>query len=324
MIPYLDLHCDTLTDWIDRGQTRDLYDLPDKMLDFKRLQQIGAMGEFFAIFFPPQEENGHALTDEQIFSHSHDLYRQCMKQHSDIIAPAHNLAELEQNHAEGKISAFLSIEDSRAVKGDLRQLEYFYAHDVRCMALTWNFGSMNYPNCFGAPNGPALQHVGLTDFGKEAVAYMQDLGILVDVSHLSDRGFWDVAEHTTKPFIASHSNCRSICGILRNLDDDMIRTLSERGGVAGLNFCPDLTVKGAMECSADDLAVHAAHLLNVGGEECMALGTDFDGIGGQVEIDSPEKMPLLEQALRRQGFTNRQLDKLFTLNAKRVIHDAMK
>jgi membrane dipeptidase len=191
------------------------------------------------------------------------------------------------------------------------------------MALTRNFAHINIPNCFGYPNSPDFQHQGLTAFGKEAVIHMQELGMLVDVSHLSDQGFWDVADCTSKPFIASHSNCREVCGLLRNLDDDMIRTLANRGGIAGLNFCPDLTIKNATHCNADDLAKHVCHLLQVGGEDCIALGTDFDGIGGTVEVDSPTKMPLLFHALKKQGLTERQLDKFAWGNAMRVLKETL-
>lgn len=323
MIPYIDLHCDTLTDWIDRGEDRDFYDFPEKMVDLRRLKEIGAMGQFFAIFFPPKEENARKLSDDDIFAHSVSLFRQMISRHPDVIAPAYRAEDIVKNKKNGKISALLSVEDGRAINGNLNNLDYFYEQGVRCMALTWNFAHINVPNCFGYPNSPDFQHFGLTSFGKEAVGYMQELGMLVDVSHLSDQGFWDVAECTSKPFIASHSNCREICQLLRNLSDDMIRVLADRGGVTGLNFCPDLTIKGAAHCSADDLAKHVYHLFQVGGEDCIALGTDFDGIGGTVEIDSPTKMPLLFHALPKLGFTQRQLDKFAYGNVMRVLKETL-
>lgn len=323
MIPYLDLHCDTLTDWIDRGEDRDFFNFPEKMVDLKRLKEIGAMGQFFAIFFPPQEENTKNLTDDVIFSHSLELFQQMMNRYPELITPAYHAEDILKNQKAGKISALLSIEDGRAVSGDLQKLNFFYQHGVRCMSLTWNFGHINIPNCFGFPNSPEFQHLGLTPFGREAVAYMQEIGMLVDVSHLSDQGFWDVANFTTKPFLASHSNCREVCNLLRNLNDAMIRTLADRGGVVGLNFCPDLTVAGAMHCSADDLAKHVWHLFQTGGEDCIALGTDFDGIGGTVEVDSPIRMPLLFDALTKLGLTQRQLDKFAFQNVLRVLQDTL-
>ncbi len=320
----IDLHCDTLTDWIDRGEELGLYDLPDKMLDLKRLHQAGAMAECFAVFFPPKEENKRSLTDDEIFSRSHRILHQAAEEHSDIFALAGNAAEIRKNFAEGKVSGLLTIEDARAVNGQMERLEYFYDHGVRCMALVWNFGELNHSNCFGAPNSPATQNIGLTPFGCEAVGYMQELGMLVDVSHLSDGGFWDVVKHTKKPFVASHSNCRTVCSLLRNLSDEMIRALADRGGVSGVNFCPDLTRLGAMHCTAEELADQVLHFVQVGGEDCVALGTDFDGIGGTVEVNDPTKMELLFDALRRKGMTTRQLEKLAWGNALRVFDDTLK
>jgi membrane dipeptidase len=320
----IDLHCDTLTDWIDRGDELGLFDLPDKMLDLKRLHTAGAMAECFAVFFPPQEENARGLTDDEIFTTSRRILHQAAEQHSDIFALAGNAADIRANYAAGKISGLLTIEDGRAVNGQLERLDYFYQQGVRCMALVWNFGSLNHGNCFGVPNSPEQQNVGLTPFGRNAVAYMQQLGMLVDVSHLSDGGFWDVVDCTDKPFVASHSNCRSVCPLLRNLSDDMIRALADRGGVSGVNFCPDLTKLGATHTTAEDLAEQVLHFVNVGGEDCVALGTDFDGMGGTIEVSDPTKIPLLFDALQRRGMTPRQLDKLAFGNAMRVLEDAMK
>ena len=323
-VPYIDLHCDTLTDWIGRGEARDLWHLPDKMCDLERLCRAGAVAQLFAVFFPPPPELPAGLTDGQIFQTSWQLLQDAARAHSDRFALAASGEELMANRAQGKLSGILSIEDGRMVQGSLERLERLYQKGVRCLALTWNFGPCNRPNCFGAPNSPASQHTGLTPFGKEAVGFMQQLGMLVDVSHLSDGGFWDVVECTDRPFIASHSNCRSLCNRLRNLSDDMIRALADRGGVSGVNFCPDLVTLGASRCTAEEIAAHVRHFIQVGGEDCVALGTDFDGISGQVEVDEPTKMGLLLEALRRQGVTPRQLDKLCSGNALRVFREAMK
>ena len=319
----IDLHCDTLTDWIDRGEVRGLYDLPDKMLDLKRLHEAGAVAECFAVFFPPREENGRGLSDEEIFNRSRRILHEAARQHSDIFALAGNAAEVRANYAAGKVSGLLTIEDARAVEGQMERLDYFYEQGVRCMALVWNFGSINRSNCFGSPNSPELQHTGLTPFGREAVGYMQELGMLVDVSHLSDGGFWDVVACTDKPFVASHSNCRAVCPLLRNLSDEMIRALADRGGVSGVNFCPDLTRLGASHATAEELAEQVLHFVQVGGEDCVALGTDFDGIGGTVEVCDPTKLELLFDALTRRGMTPRQLDKLAWGNALRLFEDTL-
>ena len=163
----------------------------------------------------------------------------------------------------------------------------------------------------------------LKPFGRDAIRRMAELGMLVDVSHLSDGGFWDVADILRTPFIASHSNCRALCPHPRNLTDEMLRTLADRGGVAGLNFCPDfLTPQSESTISA--MLAHLRHMIRVGGIECVALGTDFDGIHGPLEIPDASRMSLLFDAMERDGFTTDQMERFAWGNAARVIKDTLK
>ena len=216
----------------------------------------------------------------------------------------------------------MTVEDGRMVQGRMDRLLFLYEQGVRAIALTWN-----YANCFGYPNSkePEIMSKGLTDFGIEAIGEMNRLGIMVDVSHLSDGGFMDVARYSTKPFIASHSNCRELTVHPRNLTDEMIRILSEKGGVAGLNFCPDFVVpRGAQpDSTVGYLASHVLYMLKVGGEDCIALGTDFDGVGGHLEISHPTQMERLFDALHKKGLTQRQLDKFASGNVLRVMKECV-
>lgn len=206
---------------------------------------------------------------------------------------------------------------------------------VRMLTLTWNF-----PNELGHPNINALDirqgypslflpdtlH-GLTDRGRDFVARMGELGMLVDVSHLSDKGFWDVAEVCGRPFVASHSNARAVCPCVRNLTDEMIRTLAERGGVMGLNFCADFlrTVPEGEKNPGrlEDVTAHARHILRVGGEDCLGLGSDFDGIDTNQALPGAQSMGKLWEALKQSGFTERQLDKVFYANVLRVLEGVL-
>ena len=135
----------------------------------------------------------------------------------------------------------------------------------------------------------------------------------------------DVARYSMKPFIASHSNCRELTAHPRNLTDEMIRILSEKGGVAGLNFCPDFVVpRGAQpDSTVGYLASHVLYMLKVGGEDCIALGTDFDGVGGHLEISHPTQMERLFDALHKKGLTQRQLDKFASGNVLRVMRECI-
>lgn len=156
---------------------------------------------------------------------------------------------------------------------------------------------------------------------------MEELGMIPDVSHLSDKGFYDVLEETKKPFVASHSDARSICGCVRNLTDDMIRRLAERGGCVGLNFYADFLEEkpegvpnpGTME----SVVRHARHIAAVGGTEVLGLGSDFDGIDTHEELPGVQSMPELWEALKKGGFTESQLDGIFCGNVLRVYRETL-
>lgn len=322
MYSYVDMHCDTLLQTLHGGSSL-LYE-NDGMQSLKLMQEAKQMCQFFAIFFPPRQEkrNSPLLPDEEFFRILRDhFYHEIQKRH-DFIAAAHNYNEIMENWKKGLSSAVLTVEDGRLVNKRMENLTYLYEQGVRAIALTWNFS-----NCFGYPNSKDIHimNAGLTEFGKEAIAEMNRLGILIDVSHLSDGGFYDVAKLSNKPFIASHSNCRALTPHQRNMTDDMIRVLAEHGGVAGINFCPQFVGHSTDSKSrVEDLVAHILHLIEVGGEDCIGIGTDFDGVEGELEIVHPTQMSLLFDALERKGVTPRQLDKLASKNVLRVIKEAMR
>ena len=156
----------------------------------------------------------------------------------------------------------------------------------------------------------------------EMVERMNALGMLVDVSHLSDGGFWDCIRVSRAPIIASHSNARALCGVPRNLTDDMLRALAEKGGAAGLNFYPVFLRETVSEVTVQDIARHPAHMIAAAGEDLPAIGTDFDGyvcrdVTGY--ISGPGEMEKVWEAMKKQGITERQLDKIWSGNALRVL-----
>ncbi|MCI6022909.1 MAG: dipeptidase [Candidatus Faecivivens sp.] len=327
-IPYIDMHCDTLMHGVGK-KAEDIFSMPDAMVDLERLSKAGVYAQFFAVFFPPKEgmEKSLGITDDDAyFSAAHTLLKNTISRHGDLLAFAGNAVDAEKNHAQGKVSAFLTMEDGRAVQGSFDRLRYFYNQGVRLISLTWNF-----ENCFGAPNSkdPAMMNKGLTAFGKEAVGAMNEMGIIVDVSHLSDGGFWDVVNLTRKPFVASHSNCRALTPHTRNLTDEMIRALAEKGGVAGLNFAPEFlwteadAAAGSKISRIERMCAHLSHLIDVGGEDCAAIGTDFDGISGELEVGTPTEMGKLFEALSRHGFSDRLIEKIAYQNTLRVIRETM-
>lgn len=155
---------------------------------------------------------------------------------------------------------------------------------------------------------------------------MERLGIIIDVSHLSDAGFYDVYHHTTKPFVASHSNARQVCGVARNMSDDMILKLASRGGVMGINFCSDfLTTEGTHQTSyIKDMVQHILYIKNLAGIDCIGLGSDFDGIGSKLEMKDASGYQMLYGALIEAGLSIEEIEKIFYKNVLRVYKAVLK
>ena len=321
----MDMHCDTLMRaYIEKKET--VFRIPEFMLDIERMKMGGCFTQFFALFMLPEsmkEELKEPFPEDAEYIRSLlSIFRKTMEEHADIILPARSILEVEENERNGKMSGILSLEDGRPVDGKMDKLEWLYREGIRMIALTWN-----YENCFGYPNSldKEIMSKGLKDFGKEAVLRMNDLGMAVDVSHLSDGGFWDVIKISEKPIIASHSNCRALSPHRRNMTDEMIRALGENGGVMGLNFTgPFLTPTGTdRESKITDMILHLKHMVNVGGIEIAAVGTDFDGTFGEFDIPDCSKMQRLFDAMEQNGFTSSQIEKIAYKNVKRAFRDIM-
>lgn len=315
MISYMDFHIDTLSA-ARKEKSRDILSVPNTMADLNRLHQSGCIAQFFSIFMPQPGDPGFlSLSDDDYILDLLTIFQNSL---GDLLAPAGNTADLRRNRQAGKISGFLTLEDGRAVNGSIEKLETFYKMGIRLITLTWN-----YPNCFGFPNSSCGQDMakGLTDFGKDAVRQMNELGMLVDVSHLSDGGFWDVVQISRQPFIASHSNCRALNPHPRSMTDEMIRALADRGGVMGVNFCPQFLTPDCTrrDSRVEDLVRHLRHMINTGGEDCAVIGSDLDGIAGNIELGSAEKMPLLFDALDQAGFNSSQIEKIARKNGERIL-----
>lgn len=324
---FIDLHCDTLMVVPDSSGKETLLSNSIASIDLKRMKKANTMAQFFAIFLLQKEmfaeENREYVDDDTYINNCVNYLKNSIDENKDIISMAYNYEDIVRNDSEGKISAILTIEDGRSVEGSFEKLKSYYDMGIRLITLTWNF-----ENCFGYPNSddPTVMNSGLKDFGKEAIEYMNEIGMLIDVSHLSDGGFYDVAKISKKPFVASHSNARALSPHKRNLTDDMIRILAEKGGVTGINFAPDfLNNDTKSKNSRIDLMVkHLNHIRSKGGDEVLALGTDFDGITGNLEIDSVDKVPMLFDALKKNGWSDDLIEKFAYKNALRVIKDTLK
>lgn len=323
---YIDMHCDTLAKALAQRE-ETFYELQGTMADLKRLRQAEAGAQFFAMFLPQREEpEWFGLKEmpslEELLMRMYAIYRNTMERYTALAAPARSIGDYRKNCSEGKLSAFLTVENGALVQGSMEALERLHGMGVGLMTLTWNDS-----NCMGYPHSvhPGQMALGLTAFGREAVQYMNHLGMIVDVSHLSDGGFYDVADCCKKPFVASHSNCRALCPATRNLTDDMIRVLAEHGGVAGLNWEPSFVNADAGEryTAVEALCNHIDHMYRVGGADCVAIGTDFDGIEGRFEIADCTAMERLFHRLHRRGWSGDLLEKLACKNVERVIAESM-
>ncbi len=322
---YIDMHCDTLMSFA----TEQDFSLSEnnKMVDLKKLEAGECTAQFFAMFVPQEEEffqNGIFCGNcwdyiEKLRNGFFSFMDSC----SEKIAYAKNYDDYCKNWEEDKISAFLTVEDGYCINSDFENIKKLYDVGVRLISLTWN-----YENCFGFPNSndPAAMNLGLKPFGKEALEYMNELGIVIDVSHLSDGGFYDVSDISKIPFVASHSNCREITPHQRNMTDDMIRVLAEKGGVVGINFCSDFLIPGGGdgESKIEYMVKHIKHFVNKGGIECVGLGSDFDGIHSRLEIEDASMMQNLFDRLSLSGFSDSDIEKIAYRNTLRVIKSSMK
>ena len=314
---FVDLHCDTLACEVYRScGTISLRD-NDCHLDLTRLKKGGSLLQCFALYIPTPAHD--AFTKEEIgpweyFEKTAACYEAELAKNTDLIAPVLCYADIEKNRAAGKMSAMLTVEDGVPLEGRLERVDEMFKKGVRLITITWN-----HENSLGFPNKTAPEK-GLKPFGIEALARMNELGIIADSSHLSDAGFWDLVKYSKKPFVASHSNAKALCGIYRNLTDEMLRALAEKGGVTGLNFSADFLVDDANYTHVDDLVRHARHIADVAGVETVALGSDFDGIGCELEFKDCAGMPMIEEGLNRV-FTAREVDLITHGNALRVMRD---
>lgn len=318
----IDLHCDTIMRFY-RGEHLD--GLERSHVNLEKLRRGECLAQCFAIFVPTGECAAHdGITDTPVeyFDKAYTAYLREMELNREYIRPAFCTADILQNDAQGYMSSILTVEDGVTLNGDLSNLDEYYQKGVRMVALTWNYeNSLCYPQ----NRDPALHRRGLKPFGIECVHRMNELGIAVDVSHLSEGGFWDVAKHSQKPFIASHSCCRAYRDISRNLTDEQIRAIGESGGVIGINFANDflrdvVDRKTDRFTSISDVVKHLRHMSDVAGIGALALGSDYDGIRSDLEwVDCGGAQQLVEAIVKEFGFTDAQ--KICSENALRAFRD---
>lgn len=313
-MPFIDLHCDTPTEMLDN---RSLYE-NEGMLSIAKLRESGVMCQFFAIFVRMSEY----ASPREGYEYLKAVYRHFLDEldkHSQYISLARSPEEIRKLRDMGKIAGVLCVEEGGVIGEDIGRLDELYDMGVRLITITWNFeNSLAYPNS----EDKDLMSRGLKPFGRQAVERMEELGMLVDVSHLSDGGFWDIAKMCRKPFIASHSNARALRDHPRNLTDDMLKALANAGGVTGINFFHRFL--GYDETgSIEQMVAHAKHIHKVAGIDVLALGSDFDGFEGPCELADCAQLPVLADAFGKAGFSSGEIEKICWKNAMRVIEEVL-
>lgn len=316
----IDMHCDTIGKIMDLDKTGDLSENLCSV-NLLELKKADSLAQFFACFTylgDYTDKGGY----EKCYEHALEMISFLEKQenkYSKEISIVKSYEDIINNSSKGKLSAVVTIEEGGILNGHMERLETLYEKGIRLMTLMWN-----YENCLGYPNSKDSQIMsqGLKPFGIDVVKRMGELGMIVDISHASDGSFWDVLKYAKGPVVASHSNCRALCNHPRNLSDEMIRALAERGGVSGLNLY-GVFLGTASESRIDEMVAHIQHMIQIGGSEFPAIGTDFDGFRGMdvMEIEKISDMEKLWYALRKKGVSEGQLEKIWNGNVLRILKE---
>ncbi len=250
--PVLDLHSDIMTRVIDNDV--DLADTPEfARTSIPAMQEGNVRDQVLSIWIHTGRLRGHEATQRAF--RKIDAYYEQEARHSDDIALALTVADSDRIREEGRIAMWLWIEGAEPINDDLALLRTFHRLGVRGMTLTWNH---NLSWAGAATDDPEM---GLTDFGREVVREMNRIGMIVDISHVSEQTFWDTLEVTEHPVVATHSSCRALSDHVRNLTDDQLRAVAENGGVVGITLVPNFlsedwapAARAAREEIADELA----------------------------------------------------------------------
>ncbi len=306
MVGYADGHCDTIVRLYEKNQ--ELFS-NDGHIDIVRLNKFKAPLQFFAIWL---DSKYHPISMRQAMKYIEFYYSQLQK-NEQVIGHINSFSDVIKNGLENKISALLSLEGGDALEGEISAIHTYYRLGVRSITLTWN-----HRNRLADGVAEEESRGGLTRFGRQVIEEMEELGMLVDVSHLSEAGFSDVIKFAKNPFIASHSNARAICDVPRNLKDNQLLKIAEKGGVVGLNLYSPFLVKYG-QGGIDDILNHIQHMLSVMGEDFISLGTDFDGIESTPkEISNVADMDTLFARIENE-FGKVVAEKIFSENLLRVL-----
>lgn len=313
--PVFDFHCDTALALLGENGNQAGSLRSNKLhIDLERASKLGGYAQCFACFTTPMMEEQYHVSPVVIFEREIATIQREIDANRDLISIAYSPDEIRENQEKGKMSAILTLEGTAGFGYDPALLEDLATIGFRITSLGWN-----------EKNPLTGSHVtggGLTDMGREYVREAQRLGMLVDVSHISDEGFWDIIKITQAPVVATHSNSRSICDNSRNLTDDMFRAICETDGIVGYNACAEFTGENS---TMDAICDHIFHFLELDPSgRHIALGGDLDGITQMPEgFTGIESWPVLAERLLQRGLDERLLMDIFWNNGLGVMDRAV-
>ena len=287
--------------------------------DIARLRKGGVGAVFFSAYVAPEyadrKQSAHRAL-EMIDTVRRDIARR----YPGDFLEARAAADIEAARRQGKVAALIGIEGGHAIEDSLRLLRDFYDLGVRYMTLT-HANTNDWADSAGDVDNPKVaHHNGLTDFGRQVIAEMNRLGMMVDISHVSDKTFWDALAASRAPVFASHSSCRALCEVPRNMTDEMIVALAKKGGVIQVNFnCAFLTMEKPAHATLADVVAHIDHIRKIAGIDAIGIGTDFNGVSCTPEgLEDVSKFPNLTRALLEKGYTEQDIRKIYGGNLLRV------
>lgn len=309
----IDAHCDSVLDVL-HGR-RSLGDRNHRgQADFISLKEAGVYLQFFAVFiesaYKPSKSVLRALEGIESFHRELELNTQYVT----LIKTKEDLNSLSRSD---KLGALLAVEGGEALGGQLSMVSILYRLGVRSIGLTWN-----QANDLADGVGVGKRHRGLTGFGKEAVKEMNRLGMLIDLAHIAEKGFWDVLEVSEKPVAVTHANCQHLCPHPRNLTDEQLKALADHGGCLGVTFVPDFI--DTVNPNIDRLLDHLDHAVGVMGIDHVGLGSDFDGMDVRTPgLETATDLPKLIDKLRERGYSEEEVNKLAWGNWFRLLNQVL-
>lgn len=262
MYTVIDTHCDTASVLLDKNEKLTKTHC---MINLSDMERFNSYVQFFAAYVSKEYKNPMLRAVEILTTAKEEIKENNIK----LILNSNDLDEVIKN---GKKGAVLAIEDARALCGKVASLDFFYDYGVRAMTLAWNDDNEV------TDGADSKNNTGLTTFGREVVRKMNKLGMIVDVSHISEKGFYDVLNITDKPVMASHSNCYTVCNHRRNLKDEQIRAIIKNNGIMCINIYPPFLSQEPEKANIDSVISHIDYALSLGAENHLGLGSDFDGI----------------------------------------------